>query len=293
MKNKYPIYIISKGRWNQRHTAKALESMNVNYYIVVEANEVNKYSQFIKSSQILTLPQEYLDNYDTFWPREPDNKTGPGAARNFCWEHSIATGHKRHWVLDDNIYKFHRLNKNKLHVVRTPAIFRATEDFIDRYENVKIAGFQYEMFVPMKTFDYPHKPFNINSRIYSTLLIENNTRHRWRGRYNEDTDLSIRVLKDGFCTIQINAFQQGKATTQKMDGGNTSEFYEKEGTAKKSQMLKDMHPEITNIVWRYNRVHHEVDYSVFKTNKLIYKKGINIPTGINNYGMILNSSIKP
>ena len=43
-----------------------------------------------------------------------------------------------------------------------------------------------------------------NTRIYSTLLISNNCKHRWRGRYNEDTDICLRVLKDGDCTIQFN-----------------------------------------------------------------------------------------
>jgi len=44
-------------------------------------------------------------------------------------------------------------------------------------------------------------------------LIRNDVPYRWRGRYNEDTDLSLRMLKDRWCTIQFNAFLQGKAAT--------------------------------------------------------------------------------
>ena len=35
--NRYPIYIVSKGRWESRYTSKALEKMRVPYYIVVDA----------------------------------------------------------------------------------------------------------------------------------------------------------------------------------------------------------------------------------------------------------------
>ena len=36
---KYPVYIISKGRWESRLTVKALERMQVHYRIVVEPQE--------------------------------------------------------------------------------------------------------------------------------------------------------------------------------------------------------------------------------------------------------------
>ena len=127
----------------------------------------------------------------------------------------------------------------------------------------------------------------MNTRIYSCLLIQNDIPYRWRGRYNEDTDLSLRVLKDGFCTIQFNAFLQQKATTQTLKGGNTDAFYAKEGTLPKSQMLVDMHPDVSKVVWRFNRHHHEVNYRKFKANQLIRKEGLLVKPGINNYGMKL------
>jgi hypothetical protein len=77
------------------------------------------------------------------------------------------------------------------------------------------------------------------------------------------TDLSIRAMKDGWCTIQFNAFLGDKATTQTHKGGNTDDFYSNEGTLPKSQMLKDMHPEITKVIFEYGRWHHKVDYSQF------------------------------
>ena len=89
---------------------------------------------------------------------------------------------------------------------------KAVENFVDRYDNIAIAGLNYSKFC--KESDKT-PAFVMNTRIYSFLLIRNDIPYRWRGRYNEDTDLSLRVLKDGWCTIQFNSFLAGKATTQK------------------------------------------------------------------------------
>jgi hypothetical protein len=284
MNPKYPIYIISKGRWDTRLTSKALEYMKVPYHIIVEKQEYDEYSKVIDPKKILILPQKYLDEYDTFWERAEDGKTGPGAARNFAWEHSISLGFKWHWVMDDNLDAFHRLNRNIKDEVSSGTIFKCMEDFVERYENIAIAGTNYYSFCK-STDSVP--AFILNTRIYSCLFIRNDIPYRWRGRYNEDTDLSLRVLKDGWCTLQFNAFLCGKITTQRMKGGNTAEFYENEGTFAKSKMLEEMHPDVSKLVWRFNRWHHNVDYRLFKKNKLIKKQGLNIPDVVNNYGMKL------
>jgi hypothetical protein len=283
MNPEYPVYIVSKGRWNSRLTSKALEHMKVPYKIVVEEQEYDEYSKVINSDKILILPKKYLDEYDTFDNLGYDRSKGPGAARNFCWDYASNLGYKRHWVMDDNLDAFHRLNRNIKAESDTGAIFKAAEDFVDRYENVPIAGLNYYSFC--KTTDKV-PPYTLNTRIYSCLLIENSAPYRWRGRYNEDTDLSLRVLKDGLCTIQFNAFLCGKVTTQRMSGGNTEEFYKKEGTHNKSKMLKEMHPDVVEVVWKFNRWHHQVNYKPFKNNKLI-KKDIQIEDNINNYNMTL------
>jgi hypothetical protein len=164
------------------------------------------------------------------------------------------------------------------------AIFKAAEDFVGRYENIMLSGFQYKFFC---IDDYPYKPYLLNTRIMSCFLIDNSCPHRWRARYNEDVDLSIRVLKDGYCTMLFYAFLCGKARTGTVKGGNTEELYG-EGTLAKSQMLVDLHPDIVSLVQRYGRWHHHVDISSFKNNKLILKPGVKIHTQPNNYNMVLH-----
>ena len=289
----YPVYIISKGRHETMLTSKSLARMKVPHYIAIEPQDEVNYEKALDNFKI----REYVTLLIAPFSNHGD---GPGRARNWCWDHSMTIGADSHWVLDDNIADFYRLNQNKRIRVESGAIFRAAEDFVDRFENVPVSGFQYRFFIAPNQ-KYP--PYVKNTRIYSCLLIRNDCKHRWRGRYNEDTDLCLRVLKDGDCTIQFNIFMQGKAATQTVKGGNTEEFYHKEGTLEKekwrdgqlnpegtinkSQMLVDMHPDVASIVWRYGRWHHYVDYSSFKETELIYKKNIVIPEGINNYGMKL------
>jgi len=284
MNPKYPIYIVSKGRWETRKTMKALDRMKVPYYIVVESQEFNNYSSVIDKNKLLILDKKYLDEYDTFDKLGNTKSKGPGAARNFAWEHSIKNKFEYHWVMDDNIAAFGRINRNLYVHVTDGTIFRCAEIFIERYKNVYMAGFNYDFLAKTRT---KIPPFVLNTRIYSCNLIKNDIPYRWRGRYNEDTDLSLRILKDGYCTIQFNAFIQEKATTQTVKGGNTKEFYSKEGTKNKSQMLVDMHPDVAKMVWKFNRWHHQVNYKLFKNNKLIKKPGLIIPDKINNYGMQL------
>ena len=284
MNPEYPIYIVSKGRWDTRLTSKALEKANIPYYIIIEKQEYQDYANVIDPKKILILPTEYQDKYDTCDDLGSSKSKGPGPARNYAWEHSIALGAKWHWVMDDNIKVFNRLNRNKMVQVTSGAIFKASEDFVNRYENVAISGFNYDFFVQSKQ---QHPPYILNTRIYSCLLIRNDIPYRWRGRYNEDTDLSLRALKDKFCTIQFNTFLQEKAQTQTIKGGNTQEFYEKEGTLPKSKMLEDLHPDVAKVVWKFNRWHHHVDYRPFKKNRLIKKQGLVVPDVVNNYGMKL------
>jgi hypothetical protein len=284
MNPKYPLYIVSKGRSDSRLTSKALEKMQVPYYIVIEQSDYNDYAAVIDKEKILILPEKYLDEYEVLDNLGRSKSTGPGAARNFVWEHSKGNGFAYHWVMDDNINRFCRYNNNQIHTAQTGSVFLAMEDFVERYENVAMAGPNYFMFIARKQ-KYP--PFVKNTRIYSCNLIKNNVPFKWRGRYNEDTILSLDMLKAGYCTIQFNAMLQEKVTTQVLRGGNSEEFYDKEGTLPKSQMQVDVHPDVSKLTFRFGRIHHQVDYTPFKKTKLIKKQNITIKKDVDNYGMEL------
>lgn len=283
---KYPVYIVSKGRWQRerRLTNRVLERIDVPHFIVVEEQEADAYRAVVNPElcTILILDPVYQKNYDTCDNRGAALPVGAGAARNFVWDHSIASGHSWHWVMDDNIRDFYRLNRNKRRYIGDGTHFAIMEEFVERYTSIAMAGPNYVMFAPERDPDIP--PFVPNTRIYSCNLIRNDIPFRWRGRYNEDTILSLDILKAGWCTIQFNAFLQQKTGTQRIKGGNTDELY-REGTKAKSQMLVDLHPDVARMTWKFQRWHHHVDYRPFRKNRLIRRQGIKIPTGVNEHGM--------
>ncbi len=273
MNPRYPIYVISKGRWEKRYTVKALEEMKVPYRVVVEPTEYPEYTSVIEKEKLLILPSDFSKM-----------KQGSIPVRNWVWAHSIKEGHDWHWILDDNITWFSRFNNNLKIKCLTGTTFYIIEDFVNRYENIGQAGMNYEHLFPSLE---PRRPIYFNTRVYSCILIRNDLPYRWRGKYNEDTDLSLRILKGGWCTALFYAFLIKKRPTLVDKGGNTDTIYntgdERLGFA---QSLAQQHPDCVKIVRRYNRWHHFVDYSKFKNNLLI-KKDIEIPNIINEFKMKL------
>ncbi len=261
----YPIYIISKGRADCCYTADHLIKMEVPFRIVIENQEWKEYSKYYDENILLELDKTFIKDYDTYIENFDENLSkGSGPARNFVWDHAKKSGAKWHWIMDDNINGFYYFNNNQRIMSADGGILTATEDFINRYENIAIAGNEYTMFVVPGS---KKTPYISNTKIYSSLLIRNDVDLRWAGRYNEDVDLCIRAMKEGYSILRMEMFCSDKLTTQAMGGGNTDAFYASEGTFPKSKMLEDNHPDIVEIVWRYSRWHHLVDYSKFKINR--------------------------
>ena len=148
-----------------------------------------------------------------------------------------------------------------------------------------MAGLNYQNFVPKRS---ALPPVYLNTRVYSMILLDNEADLRWRGRYNEDTALSLRFLKRGDCTILLNAFFGDKAQTQTMKGGNTEELYANTDNRREfAEALREQHPDVVRVVWKWNRWHHQVDYKPFRANRLKLRPGLVIPDGANNYGLAL------
>jgi hypothetical protein len=288
-KPQFPLYIPTKGRHDTRLTIKVLQSMGLDFYAVIEEAQYNDYASVIDKKHLLVLDPAYQRDYETLDELGDSKSKGPGPARNFAWDHAKAAGREWHWVMDDNIQVFQRLYRNVKTKLRTGAGFRVMEDFCLRYTNVAMAGPNYDLFIPRKQ---KVPPLVLNTRIYSCNLIRNDVPFRWRGRYNEDTILSLDMLSAGWVTVQFNAFLQKKTETQKLKGGNTTEFYDKEGTRAKSEMLARVYPNVARVAWRFGRIHHYVDYRPFKGNTPRLRPGVVIPDEPNNYGMVLRKREK-
>jgi hypothetical protein len=278
MTPRHPVYVISKGRHDCCLTAKFLIKDGTPFKLVIEPQEYDAYTAQFDKSLILTLPFSNLG-------------LGSIPARNWVWEHAKAAGHEKHWILDDNIRGMTRVYKGKRIPCNSSIALTASEDFIDRYENVAIGGLNYNMFVPgrMKTY-----PFVRNAHVYSCLLIRNDLPYRWRGRYNEDTDICLQVLSGGWCTIQLNAFLIVKVATMTMKGGNMTSLYQGDGRLKMARSLERVWPGAVETKRRFQRPQHVVkgSWKYFDT-PLKLKPGIDPEKVVEkDYGMKL-VAVKP
>jgi hypothetical protein len=248
-------------------------------------------------AEIIELDMSYKAKYELCDEHGLSKSTGSGPARNFIWDHAVKSGAAWHWIMDDNISSFMRLHRNEKHKVQSGVFFAAMEEFALRYTNVAMAGPTYETFCP-RYYHFP--PFIPNTRIYSCNLIRCDVPFRWRGRYNEDTILSLDMLKAGWCTIEFCAFLQRKMATQSLPGGNTSEVYDGGkagpsgttytnplGTLPKSKMLARLHPDCAKVTWKFGRAHHQVSSARFKRQKLIRRPDLVLPSQPDEMGMRL------
>jgi hypothetical protein len=277
--SRYPVCIPSKGRAALQVTGKTLDGLGVDYKFFVEETEEDQYKEALGEDRVVVMPFHDLGK-------------GSIPARNFIWNWAKEREHKRHWVVDDNIYHFYRANLTRRIQVGGGGFFNAMEDFVDRYENIAMAGPHHSGFV--KVGWTAHSPVLFNTRVYSCILLDTNVPYQWRGRYNEDTDLSLRLLKDGYCTAVFCSLMMQKGATfgskgkKAMSGGNTDNVYNTgDNRWSFANSLKEQHPDVVDVIWKFGRWHHQVDYSPFKNNTPIFKEGVVPSSTDNEYGMRL------
>ncbi len=256
MENKYPVYIISKGRYEKTLTADCFENSNIDYLIAVEPQEYELYVNKLGQKRVLKLPFSNLG-------------LGSYPARNFCWEHAKANGHKYHWLFDDNyLYFIKWINGKRQKILNISDALIYVENYTLK-NDIDINGFEYPNFCTK----VPTKAFKTNCHVYSALLIKNDLPYRWRLKYNEDIDLCLQVLHNGGTTSLCMYYLAKKVDTgSKMKGGNQTELYQGNAPKKnllKAKMLEAVWPQYAKTVIRFGRHHHLIDWKQFKIKKSI------------------------
>lgn len=237
---KYPVYIISKGRSDICLTGQLFQRDGVPFRLVVEPQEFDDYAKHFPKDIILTLPFSNLG-------------LGGIPARNWVWQHAKASGAERHWIWDDNISATLYFWKGRRVVCNANLAMTEVEKFTDRYTNIAIAGMNYESFTFQST-----TPFIRNCRVYSNLLIKNDLPFEWRGRYNEDTDLTLQALTAGWTTVLFNVFMIRKMRTMTMKGGNTDQLYAGDGRLEMARSLERAWPYVVETKRKFLRPQHHV-----------------------------------
>jgi hypothetical protein len=239
LKPEFPVYIISKSRYENCLTAKCFVRDNVDFTLVVEPQEFD----------------EYKKRFDNVIATDFSNlNQGSTPARNFVRNHAIANNAKKHWLFDDNIRSLGRLTQGRRIACNANIAMKVVEDFCARYENIALAGFNYRFFV---TND-KKQAFTTNCHVYSAMLIDHQQPYKFRLKYNEDTDLCLQILTNNMCTVLFHAFYVDKLATMTMKGGNTTELYKNDGRKIMAQTLAELWPDYVTVKKRYNRYQHVV-----------------------------------
>ena len=255
MVNRFPIYIISKGRAYNPMTAKIFKKAGLKYFIAVEPQEYDEYCNAVGFEHVLKLPFANLS-------------LGSFPARNYCWEHSKKNGYLYHWLFDDNIIEFRKwINAKRQKIQDIGNALKYVENYVIK-NTIDLGGFEEYNF----SVKPPKKPFKENVHVYSAMLIRNNMPYRWRLKYNEDVDLCLQILHNGGKTASCVYYLMNKiSTADKMKGGNQDELYKGNDPRKKllkAKMLESVWPQYAKTVIRFNRIHHYVNWMVFRKKRI-------------------------
>ncbi len=251
---RYPVYVLSKGRYQYERafTARFLARDSVPFILAVETPEVDHYRRLCDR---LDVPDDYVHDIGF-----QDLGLGCSSVRNWITDHARDHGHARQWQLDDNSRDTYRVYKQQRIRCRSGIAFRACEDFTDRYENVALSGLNYFMFGLNQ-----RKPFVTNCHVYSCTLVNTAITCRWRGPYNEDTDMCLQVLGEGWCTILLNAFLIKKepafaslGTAKRGVEGGMSTLYQEDGRLRMARSLERLWPHVVTTERRFHRPQHVV-----------------------------------
>lgn len=242
---RYPIYIPSKGRARRLLTARMFRKDGVPFKVVVEPSQVESYTEAGWGKELLVLPE---------------NSRGLVYSRNFITNYSRAAGEERHWQFDDDIRAMVRHHQGYRLPCDSKLALCAAEDFVDQYENVALMSFNAEYFVPMSNGVTAQRwpPFYVNARCYTNVLFLNKLTNNWREPINEDTDMSLQVLADGWCTILFNAFTMRTVATAAAGGGQTQNYVLGDGRLKMSRILERRWPGVVTVYRRYGHAQHKI-----------------------------------
>ena len=214
----YPIYIPSKGRYNNCFTADLLLKEKINFRLVVQEKEYENYKENFPNINIVVIPQNKIENY------LKDNLWALPFTRTWIKKYSENNNEKSHWQLDDNISGIRQVNKGKSTKCSTSFAFKHLHNFYNAHKNIGIMGLRHSAFA-----SFQPKPYQVNQQVYSIVLVKNFNHIYWRNNTIEDTDYSLQILANNFCTVLFNIFCFQKPSTSTLKGGNTDSVYQGDG----------------------------------------------------------------
>lgn len=230
---RHSIYIPSRGRHDCCLTANVLVEEGIDFRVVVEPQDRD----------------DYVDRYGERVLTMNESDRGIAYVRNWIKDYSIKQGESHHWQIDDNIRGFQIRRGSKNEKSTALECLGLVELNVAQFTNIAAAGLTHTAFAFSAS-----RPVDINKQVYSCVLFDNSLPNRWRDGLIEDTDYSLQVLHEGWCTLLFNALLMEKATTMSMKGGNTELVHGGRGREKRSKALQRAWPGTFRLTHQYGRV---------------------------------------
>jgi hypothetical protein len=204
----YPIFIPSRGRYENNITANMLLNVCLPFYLVVEAKEYQAYVDKFGKKRVLNLGGS--------------DYGGVEFARNFIKKYAKEKlKAKRHWQLDDDIGGLMEVQNRVTLSTDVIRILTKAETFVDQFKNIAIAGLSSNVFGRLS-----EQPVKFNKFAYTCMLIKSDLPYEWIKGVEDDLDFNLQCLTAGWCTVQFSMFLFKWTTTGTLAGGYTDLYAE-------------------------------------------------------------------
>jgi len=221
---RYPIFIPSKGRFENNLTAKMFLNADIPFRLIVEKKDEYEYRKRYGDESVISLPSS---DYGGVW-----------VARNYCKQIATQLGSRYHWQIDDDIKSLMKV-ENRIVLTRDAGqILSEIENFVDKYSNLAITGLASSVFGRLATTE-----FTINKFAYTCALFNTGLPYYWRCDIEDDLDYNLQCLTNGWCTVQFQRYLFEWSTTGVRPGGYT-EIYAEGKRLLRQRATLEMWPEI-------------------------------------------------
>jgi hypothetical protein len=249
----FPIFIPSKGRWNNRKgTVAQLISSAVPFTLVVEPQEAHLYEDLLRTLWLETS----CSSGDIFSSETslgcsvcvlPQSNQGVSYVRNFIL-HNLAPTSGWFWIMDDDIQGFHRgVDRVNVSIPANEVLLECSKR-MQQYPEAAVFSIDY----PFYAWQYDDAAAAINS--YNNIAVMMNrallpeTIH-YRFRIREDYDFTLQVILSGKTTVR---FRNLSYRVPRMAGaaGGMTDYYEKQKSdiAKQNKLFLATWPSVSREV---------------------------------------------
>jgi hypothetical protein len=212
----FPICVLSYRRANRNgRTHLLLTKMKIHHLLFIEPQEEEAYNRWYSREycNLVVCPENFSER-----------KMGSTPVRNYILDYCKDNDYV--WMLDDNIKDYIRLLGGKKRKIYSDVIFRSIEDYVSNVDNIGIASHNFSPCLAGGDF---RQVISLNTKCYSSLLINTKANLRFRHKHQEDNFISIECLEKGFTTACFNHILYDKNTSGMDRGGNREGIYRCEG----------------------------------------------------------------